>query len=109
MIARNFGDWGAEADVDAALTHPEKGATRELRRELPEDALPSLNHCPPHRFGIKPTVLAQGCAGKLVTLGSQLEPGESTANNHERAETFARPIIAGEPASCNWRRMCSRR
>ena len=94
MIARDFGDWGAEADVDASLAHPEKRATRQLRRELPKDCLPSLNHRPAHRLGVKPTVLAQGCPGKLVTLGSQLEPGESPANHHERAETLANPSIA---------------
>lgn len=74
MVGCNFGDRGPAAHVDAAPAHPGEGVVRELGRDLHKDAWSSLDYCPAHRVGAKPTVLAQGRTGELVSLRSQFKP-----------------------------------
>lgn len=74
MVGCNFGDRGPAAHVDAAPAHPGEGVVRELGRDLNKDAWSSLDYCPAHRVGVKPTVLAQGRTGELVSLRSQFKP-----------------------------------
>jgi hypothetical protein len=70
---------------------------RELGRELHKNAWSSLDYCPAHRVGVKPTVLAQCRTGELVSLRSQFNPGEPTADDHERAKSLANVSIIGRP------------
>jgi hypothetical protein len=95
MVGRDFRCRGVETQGDAAPAHPVHCAARKFGRELPEDARSSLDHGPAQRFVVKPTVLAQGCAGEPASLSRQLEPGESTADDNERAEARAGVSVVG--------------
>lgn len=88
MVGGNFGDRGPEAHVDAAPAQPGEGVVRELGRELHRNAWSSLDYCPAHRVGVKPTVLAHGPHGRACVLA---QPVPARCHHRRRRRTSQEP------------------